>query len=103
MKKFFKKIFNRNFLIILLLAVQALFMLACFFKLYEYTNLIYGAQTILSLLMVCFVINKKETNPAYKLSWTILIMLIPIVGALIYILLHAELGTLFFKGKKIRS
>ena len=100
MKKFFKKIFNRNFLIILLLAVQALFMLACFFKLYEYTNLIYGAQTILSLLMVCFVINKKETNPAYKLSWTILIMLIPIVGALIYILLHAELGTLFFKGKK---
>ena len=46
MKKFFKKIFNRNFLIILLLAVQALFMLACFFKLYEYTNLIYGAQTI---------------------------------------------------------
>lgn len=100
MKKFFKKIFNRNFLIILLLAVQALFMLACFFKLYEYTNLIYGAQTILSLLMVCFVINKKETNPAYKLSWTILIMLIPIVGALIYILLHAELGTLFFKGEK---
>ena len=84
--KLFKKKFNRNFLIIVLLVIQSLFILACFLKLYEYTNLIYGAQTVLSLLIVCYVINKKETNPAYKLSWTILIMLIPIVGASMYCL-----------------
>lgn len=99
-RKIFKKIFNRNFLIIVLLILQALFVLTAFLKLYEYSSLIYGAQTLFSLLMVCYVINKKETNPAYKLSWVILIMLIPILGACLYIFLHAELGTLFFKEKK---
>ncbi|MGN1480453.1 cardiolipin synthase [Porcipelethomonas sp.] len=98
--KNFKKILGRNFLIILILLLQAAFVAVCFFKLYEYSNYIYGAQTILSFLLVCYVINKKETNPAYKLSWSLLIMLIPIFGAFMYIFFHSQLGTMFFRESK---
>lgn len=100
--KWLKKIFNRNFLIFLVLLIQALFVLTFFFKLHEYSNVVYGAQTIVSLIFVAHVINKEETNPAYKLSWSIIIMIIPIVGAFLYIFFHAQLGTAFFYEKKNR-
>lgn len=98
--KLIKKIFNRNFMIFLILLLQSAFIIFAFFKLHEYSTFIYGGQTIISLLLVCYVTNREETNPAYKLSWTILIMIIPIVGASLYLFLHIQLGTMFFKEKK---
>ena len=98
--KNYRRVFGRNFLIIFLLVIQALFVALCFFKLYEYSNLIYGAQTFLSLLLACYVINKKKTNPAYKLTWSIIIMLIPIFGASMYIFFHVQVGTAFFNKSK---
>ncbi len=98
--KNYRRVFGRNFLIIFLLVIQALFVALCFFKLYEYSNLIYGAQTFLSLLLACYVINKKKTNPAYKLTWSIIIMLIPIFGASMYIFFHVQVGMAFFNKSK---
>ncbi len=100
--KWIKKIFNRNFLVLFLLLVQVLFILSCFFKFYEYIVPIYGAQILISLCLVCYVINKEETNPAYKLSWAVLIMIIPIVGAFLYIFFHLQFGTYYFNEKKNR-
>ncbi|MGN0614529.1 MAG: cardiolipin synthase [Porcipelethomonas sp.] len=100
--KWLKKIFNRNFLIFIVLLIQALFILACFFKLHEYSTFIYGAQTMVSVILVCYVINREQTNPAYKLSWAIIIMIIPIVGAFLYIFMHAQFGTMFFNENKNR-
>ncbi len=100
--KWLKKIFNRNSMIFIILIVQAVFLMVCLFKLSEYFSIIYGIQTLISLALVCYVTNREETNPAYKLSWTILIMLIPIVGSSLYMYLHTQLGTMFFKEKKNR-
>ena len=100
--KWLKKIFNRNLLVFLLLFIQALFVLTFFFKMHEYSNVVYGAQTVISIIFVVYVINKEETNPAYKLSWSIIIMIIPIVGAALYMFFHAQLGTAFFYDKKNR-
>ncbi|MBE6846482.1 MAG: cardiolipin synthase [Ruminococcus sp.] len=102
LSRLIKKIFNRNLMIFIILLVQAFFILAVFFKLREYSTVIYGAQTVVSFLLVCYVTNREETNPAYKLSWAIIIMLLPIVGASLYIFLHAQLGTMFFNEKKNR-
>ena len=99
-KKRIKKLFNRNFLIIFILLIQALFIISCLLSLYNNVTVIYGAQIIISFVMVCYVINRHDTNPAYKLSWTILILLFPIVGAFMYIFLHAQLGTMFFRNTK---
>ena len=99
-KKRIKQLFNRNFLIIFILLIQALFIISCLLSLYNNVTVIYGAQIIISFVMVCYVINRHDTNPAYKLSWTILILLFPIVGAFMYIFLHAQLGTMFFRNTK---
>ena len=80
--------------------IQALFIISCLLSLYNNVTVIYGAQIIISFVMVCYVINRHDTNPAYKLSWTILILLFPIVGAFMYIFLHAQLGTMFFRNTK---
>ncbi len=89
-------------MILIFLLIQAAFLLFAFFKLNEYSSVVFGAQTIVSLLLVCYVTNREETNPAYKISWAILIMLVPIVGASLYIFLHTQLGTMFFNEKKNR-
>ncbi len=100
--KWIKKIFNRNFLIFFLLLIQALFIISWFFSLYEYMVPIFGIQILISVCLVCYVINKEQTNPAYKLSWSILIMIIPIVGAFLYIFFHIQFGTYYFNEKKNR-
>ena len=100
--KWLKKIFNRNFLVFMILLVQTLFILTFFIKLHDYSSFIYGAQTVLSVILVAYVINREETNPAYKLSWSIVVMLIPIVGAFLYVFFHSQLGRTSFYEKKNR-
>jgi cardiolipin synthase len=39
---------------------------------------------VISIILALFVLNKK-TNPAYKLSWIILILILPIFGGMFYI------------------
>ena len=84
-----------------MLLIQALFIISFFLSIYEdMTTVVYGVQTALSVAIVCYVINRRDTNPAYKLLWTIMILIIPIFGTFMYIFLHAQLGTMFFKSKK---
>ncbi len=95
-----KKFFNKNVLIVLILLIQALFIISCCLKIYNNMTYVYGIQMIFSFVIVCLVINRRDTNPAYKLSWTIIILLIPIFGVFMYVFLHAQLGTMFFKTTK---
>ncbi len=93
------KLFNRNFLIILILLIQILFIVAFVLKLYE-MPFFYGLQMFFSFSVVCYVINRNDANPAYKLLWTFLILIIPIFGTFMYAFLHIQLGTMFFKSGK---
>ena len=40
---------------------------------------------ILSILLVLWIVN-KEINPSYKLAWTILILVLPVFGMVVYLL-----------------
>lgn len=55
------------------------------FLLSQYSHTINTIIMVLSLIMVLWLMNKR-INPAYKLAWTILILLIPVFGAMIYLL-----------------
>ncbi len=95
-----KKIFNINALIILILAVQMTFIVFLLLNVWQKSTLIYGVQILLTLPFVCYVVNKQYMNTSYKLVWIILILLIPMVGATLYVILHAQLGTITFKNHK---
>ena len=83
-KKFFSKIFSRMFITALIVLIQVAWILAVITKLSDYSRYITVAFTILSLVMVLFVIYRRDGS-AYKLGWVLLITLLPIVGALMYL------------------
>ncbi len=51
--------------------------------------------TLLSVIVVFYIINKKD-NPAYKLVWAVVILLAPLVGGAMYLLLAGNRTRLKF-------
>lgn len=82
--RFLKMLSSRVLITILLILIQATWLLVLFTKLAMHATWIQVALTILSLLMVLVVI-KKDENPAYKIGWILLILIAPIFGGLFYL------------------
>ena len=101
-KKLLKKLLNRNFLITVILLIQVVFIVSLLLSVYDDVSAIYGLQWIISIITVCYVVNRKNTNPAYKLVWSILIMSVPLFGVFMYLFLHVQFGTMKFNNKKNR-
>lgn len=84
LKKFFGKIFSRNFIFILLLLTQIAFFVLSVNTLREKFYFVYFFLIILDIVLVIY-INNKADNPSYKLSWIIAISVFPLFGGLTYI------------------
>lgn len=85
-------VFSRAALVAVLLLVQiAVFVVGINF-LAQYGWIVYGFFILLSALIVIKIINEKG-NPAFKLSWILLILVIPVVGAAFYIFVQLQIGT----------
>lgn len=75
--------------VIVLVLLQLGFILYAYLRLREQYIRIQAVLTLISLLVVLYVIN-RPINPAYKLAWSITILLIPIFGGLFYLLLSVN-------------
>ena len=85
MKKILKKILqNRLVAFGLILAVELAWLLIFLTELVNYSTVISILFTVLSLLVVLWIINRDD-NPAYKMAWIILIMTVPLIGGLFYL------------------
>ncbi|MEG0109982.1 MAG: PLD nuclease N-terminal domain-containing protein, partial [Oscillospiraceae bacterium] len=86
MKRVWRFIFSRTFFFGLMALVQlAVFtVLVMFFsKIGAYTYTIFN---ILAVLIVVGVAEKDDINPAYKITWILLVVALPFSGVLFYIL-----------------
>ncbi|MBQ8758722.1 MAG: cardiolipin synthase, partial [Clostridia bacterium] len=90
-KKAIKIIFGRSAVIIVLLALQFFLLFAVFAGFEKYLTVAYGGITVVALLMSLYIAATSD-NPAVKLSWTALMILTPVFGALLYIFIHTEIG-----------
>lgn len=84
-------IFGRTMLILLLLLVQFLILLGWLYSLSQYVPYFFGSSLIFTAAMLIYVLNTRA-NPAFELSWCVLIALLPAFGSLLYLFCHAELG-----------
>lgn len=91
-KGFFGLVYGRTAVVVLLLVIQVIILLAGFSWLREYMYYIYGGVTALAVLLVLFIINRRE-NPAFMLVWIILILLVPVFGSLLYLFVELQIGT----------
>ncbi|HBU13327.1 MAG TPA: cardiolipin synthase [Clostridiales bacterium] len=83
MKKIFGILKNRLFLFFALIAVQVTVLMLLLYVLQQSSMFVQAALTVLSLLLVLWIVTRKE-NPAYKTAWIILILLLPVFGILMY-------------------
>ena len=85
LKKVLKLLFNRIFYVVLAMLLQLIWLFLLVWKLAEYSKYISLAITVVSLIAVLWILNKR-INPSYKLGWTMLIMAFPVFGLLLYML-----------------
>ncbi len=84
MKKFCKLVFSRLFIVALAIAIQFLWLLNFMYRFsiqFTYVNLALNALAVI----VSLIIVSRWMNPSYKLAWTFIIMLLPVLGLLIYV------------------
>ncbi|MGN0506030.1 MAG: cardiolipin synthase [Lachnospiraceae bacterium] len=83
--KFFKPLMSRVIIVVVLILIQIVWGLSMFTKLTEYSDVLNMVLTIISVFVVLYIINKAD-NPAYKLAWTIPILIFPLFGGLLYLM-----------------
>ena len=84
-KKILQLLFNRIFYVAVALMLQLAWLMITVWRLAAYSKYISNAISIISVLVVLWIVNKK-INPSYKLGWTILILVSPVFGVMLYIL-----------------
>lgn len=86
---FFRLIFGRTTVVVLLLAAQFGLLFLGFYKLRDYT--VYGGSMLLGLIVALIVVNRPR-NPYIKITWILLIMLFPVFAIPFYFYVDAEWG-----------
>lgn len=82
MKKLSQKVFGRIAVTAVLILLQAAWLLVWFTRLASYAPWVSAVFTVLSILIVLYIV-RKDDNPAYKIVWIILILLVPLLGGLL--------------------
>ena len=97
-RKYLKSFTGRLIITAFFAALQVIGFIVTIWMLGSYVVPIYAALTIISLLVVVFIVNRRQ-NPAYKLTWSIMILAFPLFGGLMYIAASLQSSTHRFKKK----
>ncbi len=82
---------GRTVMIILLLLLEIGLLFSVFSKLEQYLPIFYGSAILFTACMLFYVLNTRS-NPSLKLSWCIVIALFPFFGAVLYWIIHTDIG-----------
>lgn len=85
MKKFFNFIFSRIFFISLMLIFQLSLLILFLIYFNKYFIYLYGINLIVGIIFTSIVVN-DNINPAFKITWILIIIAIPILGGFVYLL-----------------
>ena len=101
-KGIFNIIFSRKVIMIFLVLLQVLGLWALFAWLSQFVAYVYGFFLIVQMDLVIFIMNRRGSDPAFKMSWMILIMTLPVVGMLFYLFVESQTGSRKIQ-KKLRE
>lgn len=96
--KILRFLFSRVVIVGLMIAIQLSVFLFLLIKFSHYSAIISMIGTIISALVVLWIINKND-NPAYKLAWIIPILIFNIAGGVLYLILGNKQPS---KGMRLR-
>ena len=87
----FRMVFSRSGLILVLLAMQVLFLFCIFHRFEEFLPHIYGGVVIFTVFMVLYLLN-SSMDPTSKITWLVVVMLLPVFGALLFLYTQKNIG-----------
>ncbi len=90
-KGFFRIIFSRTGIILILIALQLLFFVVTANFLSSYQTYIYGITTAIGLCVVIYIYNSSD-NPAFKMTWILFVMVFPVFTSLFYVYTRLQIG-----------
>lgn len=85
---FFAIITGRTFIVSTLLVLQVLLLFWGFERIGSYTHL---SSSIITALMMVYILN-TSSNPTVKLTWCVVIALVPVVGIPLYFFIKEDIG-----------
>ncbi len=98
-KGLFSIVFGRTALILMLVLIQLIVLVGVATILNDYAVYVYGGFTVLAAVIVIYIINERG-NPAFNMTWVLLILIFPAFGCLFYIYVKSQLGTRYI-GKRL--
>ncbi|MBQ7801187.1 MAG: cardiolipin synthase [Oscillospiraceae bacterium] len=84
-------VFGRTMVILLLLALQFFLIFARLYDIFRDVPLLFGSMEVFTAIMLLHVLNTRE-NPSIRLSWCIVIAVLPVFGALLYFFVQFDVG-----------
>ena len=85
-------IFSRLGLIVLLLAAQVMFLISVLLWFKDFLPHILGGTALFTTFMVLYLLNSRYFDPTSKITWLIVIMLLPVFGSLLLWFTQSDLG-----------
>lgn len=92
MNRLLKLIYSNKFFALIMFILQLLTFVLSYVWLKEYSNYLLGATSILSAVLIIIELNRND-HPMFKLTWILLVAVVPIFGVLLYFYLHAGIIT----------
>ena len=98
----FHIVFSRTAITILLLLLNFFLLFSFLFELFEGITFIFGGLAAATAIMMVIILNSDD-DPPFKLSWCILVALLPLFGIVLYTVVHLDLGSRVSKKMLERS
>lgn len=87
----FHIIFSRTMIILLTLLVQIILLFVMMFSLVQHVTVLFGGVAVFTAVMLFYILN-TQGNPSIKLSWCIVIAVLPLFGAVLYFFVKYDWG-----------
>lgn len=91
-QRWLRKLFHRRVLTIVLLLLQAWFIISLVINGSQFSQRISLLLTVISIAAVLYIVSKKDKG-AYKTAWAVLILSFPLFGGLMYLLFNFQSST----------
>ena len=92
----FHIIFSRTVITVLLLLLNFFLLFSLLFELFEGITLVFGGLAVATGVMLIVILNSDD-DPAFKLSWCIVVAVLPLFGIVLYTVVRFDLGSRLFK------
>lgn len=84
-------VFSRTMVILLTLLLQMVLLFVMMFSLVQHVTVVFGSVVVFTTIMLVYILNTQE-NPSIKLSWCIVIAVLPLFGVVLYFFVKNDLG-----------